>query len=263
MKLLSLLRKGLLGATIALPLTALLPIEGAQAYKPPARKAPANTIGGGTRSADRAAKIPTFNQAFPMYGTVRSMDTAGCLKNVKAPLTLLAPDQEVGQTISNRPHIFFYLDGTGDVTFKLRRNGNAEGRTEPDSTIIWQSNVQVKNPGVQMFHYPQNVAPLDLGETYALYVEMRCDVAKQDMYKVKTRIGIEYVPTTPALDKAINAAPTPQEKAKRYGDAGLWFDSLAAQSEAIQKDPEDVAANNEFLTSLEEVGLKSLADTLR
>ncbi len=262
MKLFSWIGKGLLGATIAL--TSVLPIEGAQAYKPPARKAPASTIGGGTRSADRAAKIPAFNQPLPMYGTVRSMNTAGCMKNVKSALTLLAPDQEVGQTISSKPNIFFYLDGTGDVTFKLRRNGNAEGKNEKeDSTIIWQSNAQVKTPGVQMFHYPQNAAPLEVGETYALYVEMRCDVAKQDMYKVKTRIGIEYVPTTPAFDKAINAAQTPQEKAKRYGDAGLWFDSLSAQSEAIQKDPEDVTANNEFLTSLEQVGLKALADTLR
>jgi hypothetical protein len=119
----------------------------------------------------------------------------------------------------------------------------------------------VSQPGVNMFAYPTDVPELAAGKTYALYVEMRCDVEGQDSYKVKTRIGIQRIANIAAVEKAIASAKTPQEKAVIYGNEGLWFDTLAAQALAVAESPD--TADAEFLKLLEQVNLKAIADKLR
>jgi hypothetical protein len=256
MKTFSPLKTMFLGLTLALPLMGvLLPQESAQAgYKPPKRQAAASTIGGGTRSGP--AKVPpTFKTPLPDSGTVRSMPVKGCMKNLTEPLTLFAPEKEVGQTLSGRPDVFFYLDGPAQVTVKLVENGVNE------SQALWKRNATVSQPGVNMFAYPIDVPELQAGKTYALYVEMRCDVEGQDIHKVKTRIGIQRLASTSAQEKAIAAAKTLQEKAVVYGNEGLWFDAMAAQALAVTESPD--TGDAEFLKLLEQVNLKAIADKLR
>jgi hypothetical protein len=257
MKTISPLKTLFLGLAIALPLTAvLLPQESALAgYKPPKRNAAASTIGGGTRSGPKFPQPISFKTPLPDHGTVRSMAVKGCMKNLTEPLTLFAPEQEVGQTLSGRPDVFFYLDGPAQVTVKLVENGVNE------SESLWKRMASVSQPGVNMFAYPTDVPELEAGKTYALYVEMRCDAEGQDQYKVKTRIGIQRVASNPAVEKAIAAAKTPQEKAAIFGTEGLWFDSLAAQALAVTETPDQGEAD--FLKLLEQVNLKAIADKLR
>lgn len=247
-----------LGLALALPLMGvLLPQESAQAgYKPPKRPSAASTIGGGTRSGPaKVTPTPTFKTALPDSGTVRSMPVKGCMKNLTDPLTLFAPEKEVGQTLSGRPDVFFYLDGPAQVTVKLVENGVNE------SQALWKRNATVSQPGVNMFAYPIDVPEIQAGKTYALYVEMRCDVEGQDTHKVKTRIGIQRVAITSTLEKAIAATKTPQEKAVVYGNEGLWFDAMAAQALAVTESPD--TGDAEFLKLLEQVNLKAIADKLR
>jgi Domain of Unknown Function (DUF928) len=245
-----------LGLALALPLMGvLLPQESAQAgYKPPKRSAAASTIGGGTRSGSKLL-TPTFKTALPDGGTVRSMAVKGCMKNVTEPLTLFAPEKEVGQTLSGRPDVFFYLDGPAQVTVKLVENGINE------SESLWKRTATVSQPGVNMFAYPTDVPELAVGKTYALYVEMRCDVEGQDTHKVKTRIGIQRVASSSTIEKAIAAAKTAQEKTVIYGNEGLWFDTLAAQALMVVESPD--TGDAEFLKLLEQVNLKAIADKLR
>ncbi len=245
-----------LGLTLALPLMGvLLPQESAQAgYKPPKRPAAASTIGGGTRGGPVKA-APTFKTALPNSGTVRSMEAKGCMKNLAGPLTLFAPEKEVGQTLSGRPDVFFYLDGPAQISVKLVENGINE------SQALWKRQATVSQPGVNMFAYPTDVPELEAGKTYALYVEMRCDADGQDAYKVKTRIGVQRVASRPEIEKAIADAKTPQEKAVIYGNEGLWFDTLAAQALAVAESPD--TGDVEFLKMLEQVNLKAIADKLR
>jgi Domain of Unknown Function (DUF928) len=240
---------------LALPLMGVLLLqESAQAgYKPPKRPAAANTIGGGTRGGPVKA-APTFKTAFPDKGTVRSMEVKGCMKNLTAPLTLFAPEKEVGQTLSGRPDIFFYLDGPAEFSVKLVENGINESQAR------WKRNATVSQPGVNMFAYPTDVPELEAGKTYALYVEMRCDAEGQDQYKVKTRIGVQRVASS-TIEKAIADAKTPQEKAVIYGNEGLWFDAMAAQALAVTESPD--TGDAEFLKLLEQVNLKAIADKLR
>jgi hypothetical protein len=245
-----------LGLALSLPLMGiLLPQESAQAgYKPPRRPAAASTIGGGTRSGSKLL-TPTFKTALPDSGTVRSMPVKGCMKSLNEPLTLFVPEKEVGQTLSGRPDVFFYLDGPAQVTVKLVENGVNE------SQALWKRQATVSQPGVNMFAYPIDVPELVAGKTYALYVEMRCDAEGQDQYKVKTRIGIQRMASTITLEKAIAAAKTPQEKAVVYGNEGLWFDAMAAQALAVTESPD--TGDAEFLKLLEQVNLKAIADKLR
>jgi Domain of Unknown Function (DUF928) len=241
---------------LALPLMGVLLLqESAQAgYKPPKRPAAASTIGGGTRSAP-TKDLPSFKTALPDSGTVRSMEAKGCMKNLTGPLTLFVPEKEVGQTLSGRPDLFFYLDGPAQISIKLVENGINE------SQALWTRRATVSQPGVNMFAYPTDVAELEAGKTYALYVEMRCDVEGQDMYKVKTRIGIQRLASNRTIEKAIAAAKTPEEKALIYGNEGLWFDTLAAQALAVAESPE--TGDAAFLKLLEQVNLKAIADKLR
>jgi hypothetical protein len=248
---------------LALPLMGVLLLqESVQAgYKPPKRSAAASTIGGGTRGGTvkvpggQVKEAPSVKTALPNSGTVRSMEVKGCMKNLTEPLTLFAPEKEVGQTLSGRPDVFFYLDGPAQVTVKLVENGVNE------SEALWKRTATVSQPGVNMFAYPTDVPELQAGKTYALYVEMRCDVEGQDTHKVKTRIGIQRVASSSTIEKAIAAAKTAQEKTVVYGNEGLWFDTLAAQALAVAESPD--TADAEFLKLLEQVNLKAIADKLR
>ncbi|NJM47258.1 MAG: DUF928 domain-containing protein [Alkalinema sp. RU_4_3] len=258
MKTFSPLKTLFLGLTLALPLMGvLLPQESAQAgYKPPKRPAAASTIGGGTRSGPAKLAPPlSFKTPLPDNGTVRSMEVKGCMKNLTGPLTMFAPEKEVGQTLSGRPDVFFYLDGPAQISVKLAENGTNE------SQALWKRSATVSQPGVNMFAYPTDVPELEAGKTYALYVEMRCDIEGQDAHKVKTRIGIQRLASSSTIEKAIADAKTPQEKAAIYGNEGLWFDTLAAQALAVTESPD--SGDAEFLKLLEQVNLKAIADKLR
>jgi hypothetical protein len=246
-----------LSAALALPLMGVvLPQESAQAgYKPPKRPAAASTIGGGTRNVGIRVD-GTFKTPLSSYGTVRSMEVKGCMKNLKGPLTVFAPEKEVGQTFSGKPDIFFYIDGPTEVTVKLIENGFGE-----NDQAVWSRKASVTQPGVNMFAYPAAEAELEVGKTYYFYLEMRCDMEGQDNYKVKTRIGVQRVAGSAALQKSIASAKTPQEKAVIYGNEGLWFDMLSAHAQAITESPD--ADNAGFLASLEAVNLKAIADKLR
>lgn len=134
-------------------------------------------------------------------------------------LTLLAPQEHVGQTVSSYPTFVWYvptdqpLEG-GIRIMTLTENG------EPDE--ILEEYLFPSSQGFMAFTLPESAEPLESGERYLWQVYLECDSrsTNDDFAEVAVDIvNAERVPSPLSTD--------PVEQAKQFAEAGLWYDALA------------------------------------
>jgi Domain of Unknown Function (DUF928) len=149
--------------------------------------------------------------------------TRGC-SGGDMPLTVLAPRNYMGRTISRHPTLAWFVPPDSvakriEVTiYEWVPGGNFK---EVSKTPLQST------PGVMnLSPFSQNEPGLQLGKEYLWQVVLRCDPDNQSG-DLLSRASFEVVkmPTTmlqTKLNKAINSV----EKTEIYAEEGLWYDAL-------------------------------------
>jgi hypothetical protein len=235
----------LLAVMIAVALPVLLPItpvEAAPKFRPARRKAPMRTEATGTRSGDVIGRVGNLK---------------GCAKDLAVPLSLLVPEQ-MGQTVSGRPALFWYLAAKKDVTvqfYELPEQGSKK--------VLWRKLVKVEQPGIAQLTFPNNQPELELGKVYGWSVELVCDGVEVDQEGSVAQAQLERVAPSKWLMEQLGKAKTEQRRADLYATSGQWYDSLNATANALTADPQDKTIQQDLISLIEQVGLKNIADRER
>ena len=192
-------------------------------YTPPKRGMPGGRVGGGSRSAE----------------------------NQRPVILVLAPDH-VALTMQEQPSLFWYVSQatSGPVLFTLIDSRAVTPIVETGLTSPSQG-------GVQRIRLADYGIRLTTGVSYRWFVTLVLDPDKRS----KDVVGggmIERVPLIEAL--SVNLASTGNEDtARRYAEAGLWYDAIAVLSDQIDAAPQDSVYRKDRASLLEQVGLPEIA----
>ena len=200
---------------------------GGFSYRPPMRGAPAARIGGGTRG----------------------------IGDMTLELVVLAPDH-TGLTTKEQPTLYWYI--SKPVASRL------EVTVINDQAIDPALEEEVNAPthaGIQSIDLAKAGVKLKPGVEYRWFVSAIAD-PDQRSNDVVASGTIERITPDAALKSKIAGADD-QSLARVYAQAGVWYDTIDTLSRMIEKSPNDSALRQQRAALLEQVGLKSVADSTR
>jgi len=166
---------------------------------------------------------------------------------------VLVPDH-VGFTASEQPVLYWYISdgGTGEVKFELTLID--ESSVDP---MIDKRFATPAKAGLQRLNLADHGVKLRPGEEYQWSIALVTDASDRSKDVVSSG-WIERVPEPEGLTDKLSAAG-PEGAASVYGDAGLWYETVAAACDELSRKPEDAASRDELATLLLAAGLPSEA----
>ncbi len=188
--------------------------------------APDRTGGGGTRSPEDLC----------VQGTI--------------PLTVLAPTNNVGTTVSANPTLFWYVPQTkaNSAEFVLHDNQYNE---------VFRTTLALNgSPGVVKVSLPTTVS-LETGKDYQWELGLICNPENQSL--VSIRGVIQRTELSSAQKTKLAAATEPLTKAQVYAEAKVWQETLAILAQLRHQRPNDSTVTDAWKELLNSVDLQAIA----
>lgn len=193
-------------------------------YRPPKLPGPVRTAGTGSRTTNCA-----------------DMDKT-------ATLLPLVPDGHIGQTVSDRPPLLWYVSGAKSVEVALVEPGVAKP--------IFEQTVKIHRPGIVQVNFPESAPALKPGKEYRWSISVVCNPKRRTQDTAYTQAFIKRLPLSVVLEQQLAAAKSDlQKRGWIYAEAGLWYDALAALAQANASDPTNESIQADFYALLNQVGL--------
>lgn len=198
--------------------------------------------------------VPPKSPSAPKGTVPRTSRGGSCSPNEQGKLMLLAPLGHIGQTISKRPTVAWYVPDRapyGLEVWLLGANGDRLYRT------VIQS-----QPGIMQFSLPADQPELSVGQ-YRWQVVLLCNPGTPSL-SVVTAADIAIVESNPALQAQLATNKTRQQRIDSYASFGLWYDALATAMDIDNPQSQTDTANllNE-LADVEAPTSKDWSDRLR
>lgn len=169
-----------------------------------------------------ASYVPPPDQKPPGSDThTRSATTRGC-NTEEMSLTLLAPRNHVGQTISQRPTFAWFFPDSGSFEVKFAIYELVPGGNLKE---IHTSSFQSSSGIMKLAPFSKDELGLEVGKDYFWQIVVFCEPGKPSI-AFADRARIKVVEMPPALPSQLDKAATSAKKANIYAEAGLWYDAL-------------------------------------
>lgn len=171
--------------------------------------------------ADAGYRAPSTQRA-PGGRTTASGTRGGCLGIAKLPLTSLAPQQHIGQTVSTHPTFAWFVPESPELkmVFSLYEY-DSNGQIKQVEKIELKS-----SPGIMKFSLPKDRPGLALGKSYLWQVAIVCN-ENYPSNDLVARAEIEVVQLQNDVKILLDTVKDPLQRADIYANAGLWYDALA------------------------------------
>jgi hypothetical protein len=154
--------------------------------------------------------------------------TRGCDKDLIGSVTLLAPADHTGLTISARPILLYSVKKSISVPVLLTLAA-IDGR-EP----LVERQIVANTSGIRSFSLPPGV-DLELDKEYIWTITLVCNPA-QPSQDVNIQRGIRRVAVMPKLKKQLALANSPRDHSWIYARDSIWYDAIASASEEDLQD---------------------------
>jgi hypothetical protein len=183
------------------------------------------------------APAPHYRPPNPEGPVVRVDGRSRGPNDATLTLTVLAP-QHVGLTTKEQPSLYWYQSKAVNTDFELTI-------MEPTaiSPILELKLNAPRSDGIQQLSLADHGIKLKEGIEYRWTVEIVIDRLNRSRDVVASGV-IKRVSVTDTLAKRLQSAPT-SELPFIYADEGMWYDSLEALSELIDKQPADKGLHEE------------------
>jgi hypothetical protein len=161
----------------------------------------------------------------------------------------LVPDH-VGYTASQQPALFWFMSegAAGELKFELTLID--ESSIDP---VIDSGFAMPKTPGLQRIDLAKHGVSLAAGEEYQWSIALVTDDSDRSKDIVSSG-WIERVPASSELAARVTQAG-PSGAAAVYGAEGLWYDTLEAAFDQMQRSPADSDSRQQLAGMLTGVGL--------
>jgi hypothetical protein len=210
--------------TLSTPLSALAADANAPVYNPPKRGAPGGRVGGGTRGIQREVFV----------------------------LSVLAPDHS-GFTTNEQPSLYWFISNATSLPVELTVM-DPQG-VQPILETRLPAPVTPGVHRIRLSDYNVHLAP---GAAYRWFVAVVPDADRRSK-DIMAGGAIERVEMPEEL-KAKVAKAAKSDLPSLYGEAGLWYDTVAAISELIDAAPQDQALHKQRTALLSQVGLTGITE---
>lgn len=175
------------------------------------------------------AKAPVYKPPFPDAPKVRVDGRVRGTDDALLTLTVLAPEQ-VGLTSKAQPSLFWYQSKSNPTRFELTIT---EGQ-KPQPLLEVQIN-RLPTDGIQRLRLADHNLTLTPGVEYRWSVAMILDPENRSKDIVASG-GIKRINPPDSLKKRLTGAKA-DDLPFIYADEGMWYDSLEALSDLIEKLP--------------------------
>jgi hypothetical protein len=193
-------------------------------YTPPKRGAPGGRIGGGTRGTQREVFI----------------------------LSVLAPDHS-GFTTSEQPSLYWFISSSTSLPVEITVM-DPQG-VQPILETRLASPVTAGVHPIRLSDFNVRLVP---GAAYRWFVSVVPDADRRSK-DITAGGAIERVEMPEGL-KAKVAQAAKSDLPSLYGEAGLWYDTIAAISELIDAAPQDQSLRKQRTALLSQVGLTGITE---
>ncbi|NES22964.1 MAG: DUF928 domain-containing protein [Symploca sp. SIO3E6] len=173
--------------------------------------------------------VPPSDQTEPSDYTGQGGSRDGCeVEGVEGveriPLTALVPLSHVGQTVSTRPTLAWFVPNSTRKPMQLRLHKyDSDGTPQPIGEVISMES----SPGIMAFTLPENGPELKVGQTYLWQVSIICNPDKES----SILIAEEDIQVVEKPSDWENMLLNRSSASDFYADEGLWYDAL---NEAIK-----------------------------
>lgn len=193
----------------------------------------------------------------PNVGVPRSTTAGGsrgCLKSIPISITLLLPNNHIGQTVVERPTFSWYVSNPTAASVPMQFTLVESGVASP----LLVKSFEADKTGLIQLELPKTAPELQPKHRYRWTVSLTCN-AKRPSENIYATGRIERVSITNEQAKAIKEANSDSERAQAYARSGLWYDAFAAVSKAYQTNRSDRSTSESFFSLLNQVGLNQVA----
>lgn len=170
---------------------------------------------------------------------------------IKPYITALIPTSDRGLTIQERPTLFVYVPATParKAFFSLH---------DDSDTIHYQTFIDLSDrAGIVQINLPNEAPVIETGKEYKWSFVLMCDnLLRPDSPLVEGYI--KRIAPNSVLSKHLEGA-TSIERAKLYGEAGIWYETLSTLAQLRTSNPEDTRLVSVWQELLNSVGLKEIA----
>jgi len=183
------------------------------------------------------APAPHYRPPNPDAPVVRVDGRSRGPDDAMVTLTVLAPEH-VGLTTKEQPSLFWYQSKAVKTDFELTI-------TEAKA-VLPVLDLKLNSPqtdGIQRLWLGDHGIKLKEGTEYRWTVEIVIDPVNPSRNVVASGV-IKRVPPPTALAKRLQGAPA-SDLPFIYADEGIWYDSMEALSDLIDKQPADKALHEE------------------
>lgn len=167
-------------------------------------------------------------------------------------LTLLAPQEHVGQTASAYPTFVWFVPNEGITGGFSIMSIDEEDRPE----AIVEDHPFTSTSGFMSFTLPESSEPLESGESYLLQVYLECESDSSEDEFVEAFVSV--------VDASLSPSPLaadPVEQAKQFAEAELWYDALGVLfKHELEGNSEAEAYRNQLLLELAGIEASAITD---
>lgn len=159
----------------------------------------------------------------PRSGTGSSTGTRGvCSGTGMTALTLLAPFNPIGQTVSTHPALSWFVPDVQSRPIELRLyQYGADNKLR----LVQQAQLQ-SQPGMMSWSLPADQPGLSVNQQYYWQVSLTCNPnhPSEDLF---AEAEFRVVSPSAELISALSSTPDRLKRADLYAKAGLWYDAFA------------------------------------
>jgi hypothetical protein len=170
------------------------------------------------------------------------------------PEILALVPEHVGLTVNPQPALYWYLSGSARGSARFELTLIDEDSIDPLIDVGLAGPVE---PGLQRIDLAAYGVELAVGREYQWFVSLSPDAEHRSKDLVSSG-WIERV-ERPADLAARLAGAGPEQALSAYGEAGLWYDALAASTELAARHPEQPRYRRQLAQLLDQVGLPGQA----
>lgn len=177
--------------------------------------------------------------------------TAATCVSPGTPLTVLAPNNNVGTTVSDNPSMFWFVPKTQAKSAEFVVV-DEEGNDVYLTTLALNG-----TPGVVKLALPDTVT-LEPGKTYTWQLALICDPnnRRQDEF---VRGNLQRTELSAEQKAKLAQSTTPIQKAELYAQARVWQDAISILAQQRQERPNDSAVTTAWQDLLKSVQLDAIA----
>jgi hypothetical protein len=207
---------------------------------------PLETVGAGTRTADRCLSTPPDSRN-------------ATAKTEPLGLTLVVPQGNENLTINARPTFWFYLPQTQSKTLEFSLFEKTPNVLGEYKTGIYQVSLPIDRQGiVTSYTLPANAPALNSGKTYEWAIALVCDPNNRQR-DLNASSVIMRVELSAEMLNDIKQTPV-LEQADIFAQMGIWSDLLTSLVTSLSASPNPTQKLWQDLLRSDSVKLEKIAD---